>query len=637
MIENITRHIEAGDTPLQAAIKGSKQIGFTVVSLTLSLIAAFIPLLLLEGVVGRLFREFAITLSAAVLISAVVSLTLTPMMCAHLLQPQKDRPEGRLSVLIKRVLEPIHHGYERSLHWVLRHQRLTLAVTLLTLALSMHLYLVIPKGFLPEQDTGLIMGITDAAQDISFSAMVDRQRVISDLVLKDPDVASIGSLVGSSTVGSTLNAGRLYIALKPRNERHAAADEVMARLREKVLLMPGVTLFMQPAQEIQLEGHISRSQYQYVLQDANISELTSWAPRLVEALRQRPELRDVASDQQSHGRQISLLIYRDKAARLNVSQQAIDEILYDAFGQRQISTISTQLNQYRIILEVEPRFRQSSSDLSSIYVNSRSGDQVPLSAFAGSDAETAPLSITRLNLFPSVILSFNLAPGVSLGQAMNAIAVTERQIGLPTSVVTSFSGAAAELSRSLGKEAMLIVAAILVVYIVLGVLYESYIHPITILSTLPSAGVGALLALMLFGYDLSIISVIGLVLLIGIVKKNAIIMIDFALAEERSHGNDPEQAIINACLVRFRPIMMTTLAALFGALPLAVEIGTGSELRRPLGIAIVGGLLLSQFLTLYTTPVIYLAFSRLGHLARRSVFGSKKAANALIDSRTSTL
>jgi hydrophobe/amphiphile efflux-1 (HAE1) family protein len=631
MIENIARHIEAGVPPVQAALKGSKQIGFTVISLTLSLIAAFIPLLFLGSVVGRLFREFAVTLSAAVVISAVVSLTLTPMLCAHLLRDQKDSTEGRLSALAGRGLDVVQRSYERSLRWVLMHQRLTLAATLLALAASIHLYLVIPKGFLPEQDTGLIMGTTDAAQDISFSAMLDRQRVISDIVLKDPDVAGVASLVGASAVGSTLNIGRLYIALKSRNERNAGAEKIMGRLREEVALVPGVTLVMQPAQEVQLDNRISRSQYQYVLQDANIAELTGWAPRLVQALRQRSELRDVASEQQTRGRQVSLVIYRDKAAQLDVSPQAIDETLYDAFGQRQISTISTQLNQYRIILEVQARFRDSPSTLSSIHVKSRSGEQVPLSALADFETETAALSITHLNRFPSVILSFNLAPGFSLGQALDAVAATERQIGFPESVVTSFSGGAAEFSSSLSKEPMLILAAIIVVYIVLGVLYESYIHPITILSTLPSAGVGALLALELLGYDLSIISLIGLVLLIGIVKKNAIIMIDFALDEERSHGGGPEQAIIKACSVRFRPIMMTTLAALFGGLPLALETGTGSELRRPMGIAIVGGLLLSQFLTLYTTPVIYVAFSRLGRLVSRSVFASRRAANPMFE------
>ena len=624
MIENIARHIEAGASPIRAAINGSRQIGFTVISLTASLIAALIPLLCLGSVVGRLFREFALTLTAAVVISAVVSLTLTPAMCAHLLR-EENGAEGRLSALLGRALDGLRQGYERSLRWVLLRQRLALTATAVAALASIYLYVVIPKGFIPEQDTGLIVGTMDAAGDSSFAMMVDRQRAISDIVLRDPDVAGVEGLVSVGAIGATSNAGRLYIALKPRKERRAGADEIIGRLRKAAATVPGVTLLLRAAQEIQLDDRISPTQYQYALQDTDVPELLSWAPRLAQALRRRPELRDVATDQQFGGRQVSLVVYRDKAALLGVSLQAVDDTLYDAFGQRQISTIFTQLNQYRVVLEVEARFREGPFNLSSIYVKSASGEQVPLSAIADFETTVAPLSITHLNMFPAVILSFNLAPGFSLGQGMDAVATAGREIGLPDSVVTSFLGGAAEFRGALQKEPALILSAIIVVYIVLGVLYESYIHPITILSTLPSAGVGALLALLLFGYDLSLISLIGIVLLIGIVKKNAILMIDFALQAERGDAGGPQEAILKACLLRFRPIMMTTLAALFGALPLALDTGTGSELRRPLGVAIVGGLVLSQFLTLYTTPVIYLAFARLRRAA--PMLSSTGAAN----------
>ena len=624
MIENIARHIEAGASPIRAAINGSRQIGFTVISLTASLIAALIPLLCLGSVVGRLFREFALTLTAAVVISAVVSLTVTPAMCAHLLR-EENGAEGRLSALLGRALDALRQGYERSLRWVLLRQRLALTATAVAALASIYLYVVIPKGFIPEQDTGLILGTMDAAGDSSFAMMVARQRAISDIVLRDPDVAGVEGLVSVGAIGATSNAGRLYIALKPRKERSAGADEIIGRLRKAAATVPGVILLLRAAQEIQLDDRISPTQYQYALQDTDVPELLNWAPRLAEALRRRPELRDVATDQQTGGRQVSLVVYRDKAALLGVSLQAVDDTLYDAFGQRQISTIFTQLNQYRIVLEVEARFREGPFNLSSIYVKSASGEQVPLSAIADFETAVAPLSITHLNMFPAVILSFNLAPGFSLGQGMDAVATAGREIGLPDSVVTSFLGGAAEFRGALQKEPALILSAIIVVYIVLGVLYESYIHPITILSTLPSAGVGALLALLLFGYDLSLISLIGIVLLIGIVKKNAIMMIDFALQAERGDAGGPQEAILEACLLRFRPIMMTTLAALFGALPLALDTGTGSGLRRPLGVAIVGGLVLSQFLTLYTTPVIYLAFARLRRAA--PILGSTGAAN----------
>ncbi|MEI8233993.1 MAG: multidrug efflux RND transporter permease subunit [Verrucomicrobiota bacterium] len=616
MIENIVRYIEAGDKPLAAALKGAKQIGFTVISLSVSLIAVFIPLLFMTGIVGRLFREFAITLSIAVAVSAVVSLTLTPMMCARLLKPESEEKHGRLFHFTERLFQRLLNAYERGLKWVLRHQRFTLLVAVATLAATIWLYIIIPKGLLPQQDTGLIMGVTDAEQSISFKGMAARQKAVAEIVRKDPDVVSVASFVGAGTVNATVNTGRLYINLKPRERRKAGADAIIDRLREAARDIPGITLSMQAVQDVQIDSRISRTQYQYTLQDADEAELAQWAPALMEKLKSLPELADVTSDQQSGGLQVSIDVNRSKASRLNILPQAIDDTLYDAFGQRQVSVIFTQLNQYRVILELEPGFQLTQDALAHVYVKSTTGQMVPLSAFSALKMVSAPLAIVHQEQFPAVTLSFNIQPGSSLGAAVKGIQKAEKEIGLPETIVTSFSGSAAEFQSSLASEPLLILAAIVVIYIVLGVLYESYIHPITILSSLPSAGVGALLALILCHTELSLIALIGIILLIGIVKKNAIMMIDFALDAERERGLKPEESIYQACLLRFRPIMMTTFAALLGALPLALETGTGSELRRPLGISIVGGLLLSQFITLYTTPVIYLYMERLAKWLR---------------------
>jgi len=617
MIENIVRFIEGGEPPLPAALKGAKQIGFTIVSLSVSLIAVFIPLLFMTGIVGRLFREFAITLSAAVAVSAFVSLTLTPMMCARLLRPESESKHGRLYLLTDRMFQGLLNGYDRSLQWVLRHQAFTLGVAVVTLVATLWLYVIIPKGLLPPQDTGLIIGVTDAAQSISFKDMVARQRAIADIVQHDPDVVSVASFVGAGSVNSTVNSGRLYISLKPRDSRQAGADEIIARLRKATDSVEGISLFMQAAQDVQIDSRISRTQYQYTLTDADVGELSDWAPKLLNALQNRPELVDVASDQQSGGLQVSVEVDREGASRLNVLTQAIDDTLYDAFGQRQVSTIYTQLNQYRVVLEVEPRYQFAPDSLNKIYVKSSTGLMVPLSAFAKANIGTAPLAIVHQGQFPAVTLSFNLRPGGSLGAAVQAIQAAQKEIALPDTVVATFSGSAAEFQSSLKSEPFLVLAAVIVIYIVLGVLYESYVHPITILSSLPSAGVGALLALMICGENLSLVALIGIILLIGIVQKNAIMMIDFALDAERNEGLPPVKSIYQACLLRFRPILMTTMAALLGALPLALQRGTGSELRRPLGIAIVGGLLLSQLITLYTTPVVYLYLDRLGRWVRR--------------------
>ncbi len=679
MIENITRFIEEGHPPLEAALMGAKQIGFTIVSLTVSLIAVLIPLLFMGDIVGRLFREFAITLSVTILVSAFVSLTLTPMMSARLLKPAKEGHRGRFYEASERWFQSIIDFYDRTLQFVLRHQTTTLLVTLATLVFTILLYIVVPKGFFPLQDTGLILGVSEAPESTSFAALADGQQQLAAIVTQDPDVESVSSFIGVDGTNMTPNVGRMQINLKPRGERSDDASSIIRRLQPKLAQVSGVTLYMQPVQDLTVENRVSRTQYQYTLEDANAAELTEWVPKVIAKLRTLPDLRDVASDQGSGSLEADLVVDRATASRLGVTPQALDDTLYDAFGQRQISTIFTQINQYHVILEADPRLQLSPDSLAHIYVHASPGGAasagattggpavgaaaasqasqnaattpaasggtsatsstptlpgtttpvptlsgtreqiIPLSSFARIETHPTPVAVNHLGQFPVATISFNLAPGASLGKATKAIDDATAELSIPAGIHPEFQGTAAVFRSSLANEAWLILAAVVTVYIVLGVLYESYIHPLTILSTLPSAGVGAILALLLFQMEFGVVALIGIILLIGIVKKNAIMMIDFALEAEREGGKPAEEAIHQACLLRFRPIMMTTFAALFGGLPLALGSGTGSELRHPLGVTIVGGLLVSQLLTLYTTPVVYIWFDNLAKRVRKHV------------------
>jgi HAE1 family hydrophobic/amphiphilic exporter-1 len=635
VIENIVRHLEQGMTPLEAALKGSAEIGFTIVSITLSLIAVFIPLFLMGGYVGKLFQEFAVTITASLLLSLVISLTLTPMMCARLLKDDSRRKHGRVYLLFERGFDALLALYARGLRVVLRHRFATLLVMLSTVALTGYLYVIIPKGFFPQQDTGQIVGITEAAQDISFPAMSERQQAIVSILSKDPAIQSVASYIGPGGPTATLNQGRIFIVLKPKPERKASADQIIDRLRPRLAHIQGITLYMQAAQDITIGARLSKTQYQYTLTDADSNELTHWSAIFLEKLRALDVISDVASDQANAGPRLEVTVNREVASSFGILPTTIDNALDDAFGQRIVSTMFTSLNQYHVVMEVDPKFQYGPEALKDIYLNSASGQQVPLSTLVHAVIKPAPILINHQSLFPSVTISFNLRPGVALGDAVTAIQKIEKETGKPASLSTSFQGNAQAFQSSLSGTPLLIGAALIVIYIILGVLYESLIHPITILSTLPSAGIGALLLLLAVHMDLSVIAIIGIILLIGIVKKNGIMLVDFALEVERRHGLSPEEAIYQACTLRFRPILMTTMAALLGGVPLMIGSGTGAELRQPLGYTIVGGLMLSQILTLYTTPVVYLYLDRLGNwLTARKPQAAKTSTPSTTEAQT---
>jgi multidrug efflux pump len=634
MIENIVRFVEQGEKPLEAALKGAGQIGFTIMSLTVSLIAVLIPLLFMRDIVGRLFREFAVTLCVTILVSAVVSLTLTPMMCSRLLRRSSEKKQGRVAQASERIFNQVIAFYGRTLRWILDRRAATLVVAVLTLVLTIVLYIIVPKGFFPVQDTGVVQGISQAAQSVSFPAMARKQQELARIILKDPAVDSLSSFIGVDGINTTLNSGRILINLKPVEDRDLDASDVIRRLQPELSGVNDISLFMQPVQDLTVEDRVSRTQYQYTLEDPDPQELQTWTVALMNKLRSVPELRDLATDQQQDATAIYLVIDRVTAARMGINSQQIDQTLYDAFGQRQVSTLFTQLNQYHLVLEATPSFQKNPGKLNDIYVQSAYGGAVPLSAFSHFETKTEPLAIIHQGQFPCVTISFNLAPNASLGAATAAIDQARKELKMPVSVQTAFQGTAASFRASLSNEPLLILAALITVYIVLGVLYESYIHPITILSTLPSAGVGAILALIMFHQALDVVSLIGIILLIGIVQKNGIMMVDFALQGEREEGKHAVEAIYQACLLRFRPILMTTMTALLAGLPLALGSGTGAELRRPLGISMVGGLILSQILTLYTTPVIYIYLDRFA--SKHKEAGPATAAAAAADGLPAT-